>query len=36
MRKGKPYFGRLYLGLTKPNTTILGFDFAGEIVETGY
>ena len=35
MRKGKPYIGRLYLGLTKPKTTILGFDFAGEIVETG-
>jgi threonine dehydrogenase-like Zn-dependent dehydrogenase len=35
MRKGKPYVGRLYLGLRKPKTTILGFDFAGEIVETG-
>lgn len=35
MRIGKPYVGRLYLGLTKPKTTILGFDFAGEIVETG-
>jgi NADPH:quinone reductase-like Zn-dependent oxidoreductase len=35
MRKGKPYVGRLYLGLTKPKITILGFDFAGEIVETG-
>lgn len=35
MRTGKPYVGRLYLGLSKPKTTILGFDFAGEIVETG-
>lgn len=35
MRKGKPYVGRLYLGLNKPKTTILGFDFAGEIVEKG-
>ncbi len=35
MRIGKPYVGRLYLGLSKPKTTILGFDFAGEIVETG-
>ncbi len=35
MRKGKPYVGRLFLGLTKPKTTILGFDFAGEIVVTG-
>lgn len=35
MRKGKPYVGRLYLGLSKPKTTILGFDFAGKIVEMG-
>jgi len=35
MRIGKPYVGRLYLGFSKPKTTILGFDFAGEIVETG-
>ncbi len=35
MRKGKPYVGRLYLGLSKPQKTILGFDFAGEIVEMG-
>ncbi len=35
MRKGKPYVGRLYLGLRKPKTTILGFDFAGEIEEIG-
>lgn len=35
MRKGKPFVGRLYLGLHKPKTTILGFDFAGEVVEIG-
>jgi NADPH:quinone reductase-like Zn-dependent oxidoreductase len=35
MRKGKPYVGRLYLGLRKPKITILGFDFAGEVVEIG-
>lgn len=35
MRRGKPYVGRLFLGLRKPKTIILGFDFAGEIVETG-
>ena len=34
MRIGKPYVGRFYLGLRKPKTTKLGFDFAGEIVET--
>jgi NADPH:quinone reductase-like Zn-dependent oxidoreductase len=35
MRKGKPYIGRLYLGLKRPNRPILGFEFAGEIVEVG-
>lgn len=35
MRKGKPLIGRLYLGITKPKKTILGFDFAGEVVEVG-
>jgi NADPH:quinone reductase-like Zn-dependent oxidoreductase len=35
MRKGKPYIGRLYLGLKRPNKPILGFEFAGEVVETG-
>lgn len=35
MRIGKPYVGRLYLGLSKPKTTILGFDFAGQIEEIG-
>lgn len=35
MRKGKPFIGRLYLGLRKPKRSILGFEFAGEIVEIG-
>jgi NADPH:quinone reductase-like Zn-dependent oxidoreductase len=35
MRKGEPKIGRLYLGLRKPKRTILGFDFAGEVVEVG-
>ncbi len=35
MRAGKPYFGRLFLGLTKPKTTIQGTDLAGEIVGLG-
>jgi NADPH:quinone reductase-like Zn-dependent oxidoreductase len=35
MRKGKPQIGRLYLGLMRPKRTILGFEFAGEIVEIG-
>jgi NADPH:quinone reductase-like Zn-dependent oxidoreductase len=35
MRKGKPLIGRLYLGIKRPKRTILGFEFAGEVVETG-
>ncbi|MEX2593674.1 MAG: NAD(P)-dependent alcohol dehydrogenase [Anditalea sp.] len=35
MRKGKPVIGRIYLGLKKPKRSILGFEFAGEIVEAG-
>jgi NADPH:quinone reductase-like Zn-dependent oxidoreductase len=35
MRKGKPVIGRLYLGLKKPKRTVLGFEFAGEIVALG-
>jgi NADPH:quinone reductase-like Zn-dependent oxidoreductase len=35
MREGKPRVGRLYLGVTKPKRTILGFEFAGELVEIG-
>lgn len=35
MRKGNPYIGRLYTGLKGPKRTVLGFEFAGEVVETG-
>lgn len=35
MRKGKPIIGRLYLGINRPKKTVLGFEFAGEIVEAG-
>lgn len=35
MRKGKPIFGRLVIGLTKPKFSIPGTDLAGEIVEVG-
>ncbi len=35
MRKGNPFIGRLYTGLKGPKRTILGFEFAGEVVETG-
>ena len=35
MRQGKPRIGRLYLGMTKPKRTILGYDFAGEVTELG-
>lgn len=35
MRKGKPLIGRLYLGIKRPKRTILGFEFAGEVVEIG-
>lgn len=35
MRTGKPYFGRLFMGLTKPKTTIQGTDLAGEVVAIG-
>ena len=34
-RAGKPYIVRLFSGLIKPNKTILGSDFAGEVVATG-
>lgn len=36
MRKGKPLIGRLYLGIIRPKKTILGFDFAGEVIEVGH
>ena len=35
MRQGKPYFGRLFLGLTKPKHPITGTGFAGVIEELG-
>jgi len=35
MRKGNPFIGRLYTGLKAPKRTILGFEFAGEVVDTG-
>jgi NADPH:quinone reductase-like Zn-dependent oxidoreductase len=34
-RMGKPYFGRVFVGLTKPNNPILGTEFCGEIEEVG-
>ncbi len=34
-RQGKPYFSRLFTGLTKPKIKNLGEELAGEIVETG-
>ena len=35
MREGKPLIGRLYLGIKSPKRTILGFEFAGEVVALG-
>ena len=35
MRTGKPYFARLFLGLTKPNKPIPGTGFAGIVDEIG-
>jgi NADPH:quinone reductase-like Zn-dependent oxidoreductase len=34
-RKGKPYFGRIFVGFTKPRKPILGTEFAGEIESAG-
>jgi len=34
-RKGKPYFGRIFFGLTKPRKMIFGSEFCGEIEEVG-
>lgn len=35
MRNGKPYFGRLFTGLTKPKVTIQGTDLAGVVAAIG-
>jgi len=35
IRTGKPYIGRLFLGLSKPKHSIPGTSFAGEIVAVG-
>ena len=34
-RNGKPYFGRLFFGFTKPKRQIFGSEFCGEIEEVG-
>jgi NADPH:quinone reductase-like Zn-dependent oxidoreductase len=33
--RAKPWVVRLFSGITKPKTTILGCEFAGEVVQTG-
>ncbi len=35
MRTGKPLFGRLFIGITKPKISIPGTDMAGEVVSVG-
>ena len=35
MRQGKPYFGRIFLGFTKPKISIPGTDFAGVVEAVG-
>jgi len=35
MRAGKPYFGRLFTGIRKPNHPIPGTGFAGKVVAVG-
>ena len=35
MRTGKPYFGRIFLGIRKPKNPIPGTGFSGEIVKIG-
>jgi len=35
MRTGKPYFGRLFMGLTKPKNSIAGTGFAGVVEAIG-
>lgn len=34
-RKGRPYFGRIFVGLTKPKIPVLGTEFSGEIEAVG-
>lgn len=34
-RQGKPYFGRVFIGLMKPRKPIFGTEFCGEIEEIG-
>jgi NADPH:quinone reductase-like Zn-dependent oxidoreductase len=34
-RMGKPYFGRFFVGLTKPGKQILGTEFCGEVETVG-
>ena len=34
-RKGKPYFGRIFVGFTKPRKPIMGTEFAGKIEAIG-
>ncbi len=35
IRTGKPYIGRLFMGLLKPNNLIGGTDFSGEVLSVG-
>jgi NADPH:quinone reductase-like Zn-dependent oxidoreductase len=35
MRTGKPYFGRLFMGLSKPKTEVAGTGFSGTIETLG-
>ena len=35
MRKGEPYFGRLFIGLTKPKNPVPGTGFAGIVEDKG-
>ena len=35
MRTGKPYYGRLFTGLTKPKQAVPGTELAGEVIAVG-
>ena len=35
MRTGKPYYGRLFTGLTKPKQAVPGTELAGEVKAVG-